>query len=74
MKFGLRPRLGASSDGIDSCLKITCVETGMTYTVPVTDKFITEEEPGMAAIYFDGTNFVNPRTFDSEHSESESEE
>jgi prepilin-type N-terminal cleavage/methylation domain-containing protein len=74
MKFGIRPREGCSADGIDSCLKITCVETGETYTVPVTTMAITDDEPGMCAIYFNGTSFLSPAQFDSENPESESEE
>lgn len=69
MKFGIRQRIAGVGD-LNSCLKITNVETGNEFTVPVTNKKVKEDE-NMCSIYFDGSSFLSPAEFDGMPSESE---
>ena len=63
MQFGIRQKTPGVGD-LNSCLKITNVETGTEYTVSLKDKMINDGE-NMCSLYFDGSIFLSPAQFEN---------
>ena len=63
VQFGIRQKTPGIGD-LDSCLKITNMETGEEYTVSLKDKMINDGE-NMCSLYFDGSIFLSPAQFEN---------
>ena len=63
MQFGIRQKTPGVGD-LNSCLKITNVETGTEYTVSLKDKMINDGE-NMCSLYFDDSIFLSPAQFEN---------